>query len=70
MSEEVKFIRGNDRINRLAARPDIPAEVARGRASVAVVFAGFTMLDFQARTGVDLAVIVALRQALFPLAAM
>jgi predicted transcriptional regulator len=28
MSEEVKFIRGNDRINQLAQRPDIAAEVA------------------------------------------
>jgi hypothetical protein len=28
MNEEVKFIRGNDCINRLAQRPDIAAEVA------------------------------------------
>jgi hypothetical protein len=33
--EEVKFIRGNDRINRLAQRPDIAAEVARIRADMA-----------------------------------
>ena len=35
MSEEVKFIRGNDRINRLAARPDIAAEVAQVRTDMA-----------------------------------
>jgi DNA-binding transcriptional regulator YiaG len=35
MSEEVKFIRGNDRINRLAARPDIATEVAQIRADMA-----------------------------------
>lgn len=35
MSEEVKFIRGNDRINRLARRPDIAAEVAQVRADMA-----------------------------------
>jgi DNA-binding transcriptional regulator YiaG len=35
MSEEVKFIRGNDRINRLAARPDIAAEVTQVRADMA-----------------------------------
>ena len=28
MTEEVKFIRGNDRINQLAQRPDIAAGVA------------------------------------------
>ena len=32
MSEEVKFIRGNDRISQLAQRPDIAAEVAQVRA--------------------------------------
>ena len=31
----VKFIRGNDRINQLAQRPDIAAEVARVRADMA-----------------------------------
>ena len=35
MSEEVKFIRGNDRISRLAQRPDIAAEVARVHADTA-----------------------------------
>ncbi len=35
MSEEVKFIRGNDRINQLAQRPDIAAEVAQVRAGMA-----------------------------------
>jgi DNA-binding transcriptional regulator YiaG len=35
MSDEVKFIRGNDRINQLAQRPDIAAEVARVRADMA-----------------------------------
>jgi DNA-binding transcriptional regulator YiaG len=35
MSEEVKFIRGNDRINQLAQRPDIAAEVAQVRAEMA-----------------------------------
>ena len=35
MSEEVKFIRGNDRINQLAQRPDIAAGVARVRADMA-----------------------------------
>jgi DNA-binding transcriptional regulator YiaG len=35
MSEEVKFIRGNDRINQLAQRPDIAAEVAQVRADMA-----------------------------------
>jgi DNA-binding transcriptional regulator YiaG len=35
MSEEVKFIRGNDRINQLAQRPDIAAEVTQVRAGVA-----------------------------------
>ncbi len=35
MSEEVKFIRGNDRINRLAERPDIAADVAQVRADMA-----------------------------------
>jgi DNA-binding transcriptional regulator YiaG len=35
MSEEVKFIRGNDRISRLAARPDIADEVAQVRADMA-----------------------------------
>lgn len=35
MSEEIKFIRGNDRINRLAQRPDIAAEVAQVRADMA-----------------------------------
>jgi hypothetical protein len=35
MSEEVKFIRGNDRINQLAQRPDIAADVAQVRAEMA-----------------------------------
>jgi hypothetical protein len=35
MDEEVKLIRGNDRINRLAQRPDITAEVAQVRADMA-----------------------------------
>jgi DNA-binding transcriptional regulator YiaG len=35
MSEEVKFIRGNDRINQLAQQPDIAAEVAQVRADMA-----------------------------------
>ena len=35
MTEEVKFIRGNDRINQLAQRPDIAAEVAQVRADMA-----------------------------------
>ena len=35
MSEEVKFIRGNDRISQLAQRPDIAAEVAQVRADMA-----------------------------------
>jgi transcriptional regulator with XRE-family HTH domain len=35
MSEEVKFTRGNDRINQLAQRPDIAAEVAQVRAEMA-----------------------------------
>jgi DNA-binding transcriptional regulator YiaG len=35
MNEEVKFIRGNDRINQLAQRPDIAAEVAQVRAEIA-----------------------------------
>lgn len=35
MSEEVKFIRGNDRISQLARRPDISAEVAQVRADMA-----------------------------------
>jgi DNA-binding XRE family transcriptional regulator len=35
MDEEIKLIRGNDRINRLAARPDIADEVARISASMA-----------------------------------
>jgi DNA-binding transcriptional regulator YiaG len=35
MDEEVKLIRGNDRINRLAQRPDIAAEVAQVRADMA-----------------------------------
>ena len=35
MSEDVKFIRGNDRISRLAQRPDIAAEVAQVRAGMA-----------------------------------
>ena len=35
MSEEVTFIRGNDRINQLAQRPDIAAEVAQVRADMA-----------------------------------
>jgi hypothetical protein len=33
MSEEVKFIRGNDRINQLDQRPDIAAEVAQAAIS-------------------------------------
>ena len=35
MTEEVKFIRGNDRISRLAQRPDIAADVAQVRADMA-----------------------------------
>jgi hypothetical protein len=35
MSEEVKFIRGNDRINELAQRPDIAEGVARIRVKTA-----------------------------------
>ncbi len=35
MTEEVNFIRGNDRINQLAQRPDIAAEVAGVRAEMA-----------------------------------
>ena len=35
MSEEVEFIRGNDRISQLAQRPDIAAEVAQVRADMA-----------------------------------
>jgi DNA-binding transcriptional regulator YiaG len=35
MDEEVKLIRGNDRINRLAQRPDIAAEVTQIRADMA-----------------------------------
>src|SRR3984885_11736358 len=35
MDEEVKLIRGNDRINRLAQRPDIAAEVTQIRAGMA-----------------------------------
>ena len=35
MTEEVKFIRGNDRINQLAQRPDIADGVSRVRAEMA-----------------------------------
>jgi DNA-binding XRE family transcriptional regulator len=35
MTEEVKFIHGNDRISQLAQRPDIAAGVARVRADMA-----------------------------------
>jgi len=35
MTEEVKFIRGNDRINQLAQRPDIADDVAQVRADMA-----------------------------------
>jgi DNA-binding transcriptional regulator YiaG len=35
MDEEVKLIRGNDRINRLAQRPDIAAEVTQIRVDMA-----------------------------------
>jgi DNA-binding transcriptional regulator YiaG len=35
MADEVKFIRGNDRISKLAQRPDIAAEVAQVRAGMA-----------------------------------
>ena len=35
MSEEVKFIRGNDRINQLAQRPGITDGVTRVRAEMA-----------------------------------
>lgn len=35
MTEDVKFIRGNDRINELAQRPDIAAEVTQVRADMA-----------------------------------
>jgi DNA-binding transcriptional regulator YiaG len=35
MDEEVKLTRGNDRVNRLAQRPDIAADVAQIRADMA-----------------------------------
>ena len=35
MTEEVKFIRGNDRISQLAQRPDTAAGVAQVRADMA-----------------------------------
>jgi hypothetical protein len=35
MTEEVKFIRGNDRISQLAQRPDIADGVTRVRAEMA-----------------------------------
>jgi hypothetical protein len=35
VSEEVKFVRGNDRVSRLAARADIAAEVSQVRADMA-----------------------------------
>jgi DNA-binding transcriptional regulator YiaG len=35
MDEEVRLTRGNDRINRLAQRPDIAADVAQIRAGMA-----------------------------------
>ncbi len=35
MTEEVKFIRGNDRISQLAQRPDIADGAARVRAEMA-----------------------------------
>jgi hypothetical protein len=35
MTEEIRFIRGNDRISRLAQRPDIAGEVAQVRADMA-----------------------------------
>jgi hypothetical protein len=35
MTEEVKFIRGNDRISQLAQRPDIADGVTRIRAEMA-----------------------------------
>ena len=35
MTEEVKFMRGNDRINRLAQRPDLAEDVAQVRADMA-----------------------------------
>jgi len=35
MDEEVKLIRGNDRINRLAQRPDLATEVTQIRADMA-----------------------------------
>ena len=35
MSEEVKFIRGNDRIDQLAGRTDIADDVAQIRAAMA-----------------------------------
>jgi len=35
MTEEVKFIRGNDRISQLAQRPDIAAGVVQVRADMA-----------------------------------
>jgi DNA-binding XRE family transcriptional regulator len=35
MTEEVKFIRGNDRISQLAQRPDIATGVAQVRADMA-----------------------------------
>jgi hypothetical protein len=34
MTEDVKFIRGNDRISRLAQRPDIAEGIARVRAKM------------------------------------
>ena len=43
MTEEVKFIRGNDRINQLAQRPDIADGVNRVRAEMAAADRTYAM---------------------------
>jgi hypothetical protein len=43
MSEEVKFIRGNDRINQLAQRPGITDGVTRVRAEMAEADRTYTL---------------------------
>jgi hypothetical protein len=43
MSEEVKFIRGNDRIDRLAQRPGITDGVTRVRAEMAEADRTYTL---------------------------
>jgi hypothetical protein len=43
MTEEVKFIRGNDRISQLAQRPDIAADVAQVRRDMAEVDRTYAM---------------------------